>query len=97
MARIRVANTLGNREASTAKDERVLNGIVESSGGRRKTDQSYVFKRPALVSSYSLATGQGGATFGQGLFVINLPSAPGVPSTDTLIGIRGDIVTIPVS
>ena len=95
--RLRIANTLGNRDSTTDKDERVLNGLVESQGGRRSTDNTFVLKRPACVSSYTLATGQGGATFGQGLFVMNLPGAPGVPATNTLVGIRGDVVTIPVS
>ena len=94
--RIRVANSLGNRDISTDKDERILNGIVESDGGRRKEDKTRVVKRPACVSTQALATGLGGATQGQGLFVITVPGAPGYRGTPTLIGIRGDQLTSPV-
>ena len=94
--RLRIAQTLGNRDSTTDRDERILNGLVDGYANR-KEDMPLVFKRPALVSSYTLATGQGGATFGQGLFVMNLPGAPGVPATNTLVGIRGDQITIPVS
>ena len=95
--RIKIAATLGNRDSTTDKDERILNGLVENDGGRRREDKSQVLKRPATVTTYSLAVGQGSATQGQGLFVMNLPGAPGVPATNTLIGIRGDVVTTPVS
>jgi hypothetical protein len=95
--RLKLANTLGNRDSTTDKDERILNGLVESQGGRRKGDKAQVLKRPACVSSFSLAAGQGGATQGQGSFVFNTPSAPGVSGSSTLVGIRGDTLTSPVS
>jgi len=95
--RLRLANTLGNRDNTTAKDERVLNGYVESQGGRRREDKALVTKRPGMTSRYTLTTGQGDATIGQGLFTITTPSAPGIAGTDTLIGIRGDKLTIPVT
>ena len=94
--RLRLANTLGNRDSTTDKDELLLNCVCESQGGRRKEDKAQVTKRPALVSSYSLTAGQGGATQGQGLMVMNLPGASGVPASNTLIGIRGDVGTIPL-
>ena len=95
--RLKLASTLENRDSTLDQDARILNGLVESQGGRRKDDKSMVIKRPGCVSSYSLATGQGGATAAQGLFVMLTPSAPGISGTVTLIGVRGDVLTIPVS
>ena len=94
--RIKLPTTLGNREGNTDTDERVLNGYVESFGGRRKEDNSYVLKRPALVSSFSV-TGQGSGTIGQGLFTMITGGAPGVPNTVRLIAVRGDLMTDNVS
>ena len=87
--RLKLANTLGNRDASTLKDERILNGLAE------KVDEKnfYVTKRPATVSSYSLPLGINNATKGQALFVMNIPKAVGIASSDTLIGVRGDKLT----
>lgn len=93
--RLKLAVSLGNRDDNTDKDERVLNGMVESEGGRRRDDRSWVLKRPACVSSYSLATGLGGR--GQGLLVVTLPGAPGVPGVPSLVGIRGDQITTRVT
>ena len=90
--RLKLAATLGNRDSTTDKDERILNGFAEGD-----KDMSYVLKRPACVTTYALAVGQGSATQGQGLFVMNLPGAPGVDASNTVIGIRGDVVTTPVS
>lgn len=95
--RLRVAYSLGNRDETTDRDERILNGLVESQGGRRRDDKALVIKRPACVSTYTLVTGQGGATIGQGLFVFRIPSAPGIVGGETLVGIRGDVLTSPVS
>lgn len=94
--RLALAATLGNRDETTAKDERILNGLVESHGGRRKGDRATVIKRPGLLYGFQLLTGTGGATQGQGLFVYNTPSAPGVLGSIVLIGIRGDVLTRPV-
>jgi hypothetical protein len=93
--RLPLAATLGNRHSTTDKDERILNGLVESQGGKRKGDKAMVAKRPGTVSRYTISAGAGG-TIGQALFIMTLPSAPGMPGTNTLIGIRGDQVTIPV-
>ena len=93
--RLQLANSLGNRDGTTDKDERILNGLVESEGGRRKGDKSRVLKRPSCVSTFVLTTGLGGR--GQALFVRTLPGAPGIPGTATLVGIRGDTLTTPVT
>ena len=93
--RLALASSLGNRDSTTAKDERVLNALIESVGGRRKGDKATVAKRPGLISRYTISAGAGG-TIGQALFIMTTPSAPGVAGTNTLIGIRGDQVTIPV-
>ena len=87
-----VAHTLGNRDATTTKDSKLQNGFSEKDEKKIRA-----VKRPGLVSSYSLATGQAGATIGQMLFAFNTPSAPGIAGTSTLIGIRGDVLTRPVA
>lgn len=90
--RISVAHTLENRSETTDKDAKLQNGFVE-------VDETTVraVKRPGLVSSYSLPTGQAGAMIGQMLMSIQTPSAPGIVGTSTLIGIRGDSLTSPVT
>jgi len=90
--RLTVAHTLGNRDETTAKDSKLQNGFAEVDG---KTIRAV--KRPGLVSSHSLATGQAGATIGQMLIAFNTPSAPGIAGTSTLVGIRGDVLTRPVA
>ena len=94
--RLRLSHTLGNRDATTDKNERLLNAFVESQGGRRKGDKANVSKRPALQYRFQLATGTGGGTQAQGLFVYNTPSAPGISGDIVLIGIRGDVLTRPI-
>ena len=84
--RLKLAYTLGNRSATTDKDERVLNGYVE---GEKK--DTMVFKRPGMVSSYSVTAGRG-----QGLIAFVTPSAPGVSGSVTLVAIAGDKLTSPV-
>ena len=91
--RLPLAATLGNRDESTAKDERVLNGYVEVQGEY----EASVVKRPGMTSRYSLGAGVAGATIGQLLIAIKGPSAPGIAGTSTLIGIRGDVLTRPVT
>jgi hypothetical protein len=95
--RIRIAATLGNRDSTTDKDERILNGWSEGSG--KKGDPMMVEKRPGLTSRYTLASGQfPTSSFGQAIFVVNFPAAPGVSGTaPRLIGIRGDTLTSPVT
>ena len=90
--RVGVAHTLGNRDETTEKDGKLQNGFAEKDGSTVRA-----VKRPGLVSSYSLATGQAGATIGQMLIAINTPSAPGIAGTSTLIGVRGDVLTRPVT
>ena len=90
--RLPVAHTLGNRDETTAKDSKLQNGFAEKDGNIVRA-----VKRPGLVSSYSLPTGQAGATIGQLLFSFSTPSAPGIAGTSTLIGIRGDVLTRPVT
>ena len=90
--RLKVAVSLGNRDSNTDKDERILNGMVEAEGGRRKDDKARTLKRPACVSTFTLAAGLGGR--GQALFV---RTVPGVPGVQNLIGIRGDQLTVPVT
>lgn len=89
---LNVAHTLGNRDDTTDKDGKLQNGFAEKDGSILRA-----VKRPGLVSSYSLATGQAGATIGQCLFAFQTPSAPGIAGTSTLIGIRGDQLTRPVT
>jgi hypothetical protein len=87
--RIILAYTLGNRDATTNKDARILNGFVES-------DENMVraIKRPGLNSSYSVTTGSGAtSTSGQALFAITTPSAPGIAGTAMLFAVRGDVIT----
>ena len=93
--RLKLAVSLGNRDDNTDKDERILNGLVEAEGGRRRDDKSRVLKRPACVSTYTLTAGLGGR--GQGLMVVSLPGAPGVPGVPSLVGIRGDTITTRVT
>ena len=92
--RLKLAVSLGNRDYNTDKDERILNGMVESEG-RRKDDKARTLKRPACVSTYSLAAGLGGR--GQALMVVTLPGAPGIPGVASLVGIRGDQITTRVT
>ena len=94
--RLRLAHTLGNRDETTAKDERLVNAFAESQGGRRREDKATVTKRPALQYRFQVATGTACATQAQGLFAYNTPSAPGIPGTVVLIAIRGDVLTRPV-
>ncbi len=86
-----VAYTLGNRDEVTTKDSKLQNGFAEKDGSVMRA-----VKRPGTVSSYTLTTGQAGATIGQLLFAFSTPSAPGIAGTSTLIGIRGDAITRPV-
>ena len=84
--------TLKNRGSTTTKDGRMLNAIAEP-------DVSVVraMKRSGMTSRYTLTTGQASATIGQLLFAFQTPSAPGIAGTSTLIGIRGDAITRPVT
>ena len=87
--RIIAAYTLGNRDATTAKDARLVNGFAE---GDETGTRAY--KRPGLVSSYSVSTGTGAtSTSGQALFAVTTPSAPGITGTELLFAVRGDVIT----
>lgn len=86
--RIIAAYSLGNRDATTTKDARLLNGFAESD-----ESNSRAYKRPGLVSSYSVSTGVGTtSTVGQSLFAVTGPSAPGIAGTSMLFAVRGDIL-----
>ena len=87
--RLRAAHTLGNRDSTTDKDGRILNGYAEVDGKIVRA-----VKRPGLTSRYALATGQGGATIGQMLFVWRVEDTGG--GEIRLAGIRGDKLTVPV-
>jgi len=87
--RLIVAYSLGNRDETTDKDARILNGFAEGDG-----EVSRAIKRPGLASSYTVTTGTGAtSTYGQALFSVNTPSAPGIAGTSLLFAVRGDILT----
>lgn len=86
--RIPLAVSIENRSETTDKDGRMVNAFEED---------KKVVKRPGLVSRYTLTTGQAGATVGQLLMSFSTPSAPGISGTTTLIAIRGDAITRPVT
>ena len=89
---LRVAHTLGNRDETTTKDGKLQNGFAEKDGSLLRA-----VKRPGMTSRYTLGTGQAGATIGQMLFAFQTPSAPGIAGTSTLIAVRGDTLTRPVT
>ena len=87
--RFSLANTLGNRDTSTLRDGRIVNGFSEVDG-----DIARAIKRPGLTLRYSLAVGHATApndVLGQGLHGWVTPEG-----TWTLLGIRGDSLTRPV-
>lgn len=75
--------SLKNRDATTAKDARVLNGYVEVKGDPKKGGSVRTLKRPALDSAYTLTAGTG-----QGLYVRSDPTGSGEPGV-----VIGDILT----
>lgn len=89
---LKVAHTLENRDSTTDKDAKLQNGFAEIDGRIVRA-----VKRPGLISRYTLGTGQAGATTGQCLFAFQTPSAPGIAGTSTLIGVRGDVLSRPVT
>ena len=87
--RLVVFYSLQNRDETTTKDARILNGFAESDG-----EVSRAIKRPGLASSYTVTTGVGAtSTYGQALFSVNGPSAPGIAGTSLLFAVRGDVIT----
>lgn len=87
--RIIPAYSLGNRDDTTDKDARILNGFIEGD-----ETVARAIKRPGLTSSYSVTTGTGStSTTGQSLFAITTPSAPGISGTALLFAVRGDVIT----
>lgn len=86
--RLPLAHTLGTRDETLTKDERMVNAFEED---------KKVVKRPGTTARYALTTGQSSASVGQMLMVIFTPSAPGIAGTSTLIAIRGDAITRPVT
>ncbi len=89
MPRIIPAYSLGNRDETTSKDSRLLNAFAEGDG-----ESWRAIKRPGMVSSYTVSTGTGStSTYGQALFSVNGPSAPGIAGTSLLFAVRGDVIT----
>lgn len=87
--RLILAYSLGNRDQTTDKDARLLNGFAEGDGETLRA-----VKRPGMVSSYTVTTGTGAtSTYGQALFSVNTPSAPGIAGTSLLFAVRGDVIT----
>jgi hypothetical protein len=87
--RLILAYSLGNRDETTDKDARILNGFVEGDG-----EVIRAIKRPGMTSSYSVTTGTGStSTLGQSLFSVSGPSAPGIAGTSLLFAVRGDVLT----
>lgn len=69
--KIPLSFSLKNRDSTTSKDARVLNGYVERTG---KKGAVRTLKRPALDSAFELTSGTG-----QGLYVPNTPTGDGEP------------------
>ena len=89
MPRIITAYTLQNRTDATDKDARILNGFAEGDAEVMRS-----VKRPGLTSSYTVTTGTGAtSTYGQALFAVRTPSAPGISGTELLFAVRGDVIT----
>lgn len=87
--RLILAYSLQNRDETTDKDARLLNGFAEGDGETLRA-----VKRPGMVSSYTVTTGTGAtSTYGQALFSVNTPSAPGIAGTSLLFAVRGDVIT----
>jgi hypothetical protein len=87
--RLIVAYGLQNRDETTDKDARILNGFAEGDG-----EVVRAIKRPGLSSSYTVTTGTGAtSTYGQALFAVTTPSAPGVSGSALLFAVRGDVIT----
>ena len=86
--RLKLAVDLGNRDATTAKDSRLLNAYAESDGGRRKSDKTTATKRPGTVNRYTVAVGHSASPNDvKGQLLTTFTTAAGVA---TLVAVRGD-------
>jgi hypothetical protein len=85
--KIPLATSLKNRDATTNKDARIVNGYVEIKGDLKKGGSARVYKRPGLTSAFEVIAGGGG---GQGLYVPTIPDGEGDGVPGVIIG---DILT----
>jgi len=93
--RVNLAFTIESRDGSTDSETRLVNAYVDLDGQIRR-----VIKRPALVNTYSVSAGHATAPLnlrGQGMLSYATESAPGLPGTTTLMAVRGDTITVPIS
>lgn len=90
--RLSLSDTLGNRDTSTSRDSRIVNGFAEDD---KDIGVGRSIKRPGLTNRYSLPLGQSSATIGQALFGFTFVGEGS--RTQSLVGIRGDKLTYPVS
>ena len=93
--RVNLAFAIESRDGSTDSETRLVNAYMDIDGQIRR-----VVKRPALVNTYSVSAGHATAPLnlrGQGLISYSTESAPGIAGTTTLLAIRGDTLTVPIS
>ena len=93
--RINLAFAIESRDGTTDSETRLVNAYMDLDGQIRR-----VVKRPALVNTYSLSAGHATAPLnlrGQGILSYSTESAPGIPGTITLMAIRGDTITVPIT
>lgn len=93
--RVNLAFAIESRDGTTDSETRLVNVYVDSDGNKRR-----VIKRPALVNTYSVSAGHATAPLnlrGQGMISYSTESAPGIAGTTTLMAIRGDTITVPIS
>lgn len=86
--RLDLVNTIGARDTSTDRDEKIVNGYAEIDS------QRHAVKRPAVAGAYSTGTGHSSASFmGQGLFSWGSATALSSASSGNsggFVAIRGD-------
>lgn len=93
--RVNLAFAIESRDGSTDSETRLVNAYVDADGKVRR-----VVKRPGLVNTYSVSAGHATSPLdlrGQAIIGYSTESAPGVAGTTTLVAIRGDTITVPVT